>query len=43
MAQTLYRTADTVKWGQRFGNGGSGALTVSSNTTDAPTVTTFSG
>ena len=43
MAQIQFRSDDTTPWGQGFGNSSDGVLTIASNTTDSPTVTTFTG
>ncbi len=42
MAQLQFKSTDTSLWEEKFGNGSSGSLTISSNTTDAPTKTTGS-
>lgn len=43
MAQRQFRSDDTSKWVEGFGNGSDGALTISSDTTEAPTDASCSG
>lgn len=38
-----FLTSDSSAWGDRFGSGSDGALTISSNTTDSTANTTFTG
>lgn len=42
MAQRQFSSSDTSPWGYGYGNSGAGALTISSDTTDATPNTTFS-
>jgi len=43
MAQRQFRSDDTSKWGDGFGNGSDGALTISSNVTDSSANDTITG